>query len=164
MDEKTNAIRNHVFHTIKIARWFDWAVVENDPTESALADAKRAIVEMVFNPQTDVDRSRVMAVTMDEDTALFNPTNDTYARMNVVKHFYDDARMRRRMEADGTPLYLRMKGRADRIARAYQREHGEAELGLREIWYQFDWFSAKVIDEAIEYATNFKDEKETDND
>ena len=55
-------------------------------------------------------------------------------------------------------------GRADKIARAYQREHGEAELGLREIWYQFDWFSAKVIDGAIEFAINFKDEKETDND
>lgn len=163
MDEQTNAIRSHVFHTIKIARWFDWAVAENDPTESALAEAKRAIVEMVFNPQTDVDRSRVMAVTMDEDTSLFTK-DDSYSRIMVVKHFYEDARMRRKMDADGTPLYLRMKGRADKIARAYQREHGEAELGLRDIWYQFDWFSAKVIDGAIEFATNFKDEKETDND
>lgn len=154
MDEQ---IRSHVFHTIKIARWFDWAVAENDPTESVLAEAKRAIVEMVFNPQTDVDRSRVMAVTMDEDTALFTK-DDSYARIMVVKHFYEDARMRRKMEADGTPLYLRMKGRADKIARAYQREHGEAELGLRDIWYQFDWFSAKVIDGAIEFAINFKDE------
>lgn len=159
MDEQ---IRSHVFHTIKIARWFDWAVAENDPTESVLAEAKRAIVEMVFNPQTDVDRSRVMAVTLDEDT-LFTK-DDSYARITVVKHFYEDARMRRKMDADGTPLYLRMKGRADKIARAYQREHGEAELGLREIWYQFDWFSAKVIDGAIEFATNFKDEMENDND
>lgn len=157
---KDMRINGHIYRTIAIARAFQSALRRNDEsvTESTRAEVFRAIVEMVFNPQTDMDRSRVMALTADVDCGLWNPDNDAQLRITVFENYYNDAKMRRLAEKDGEPLYLRMKGRADRIARAYQVEFGETALGLRDIWYQFDWFDEHTIGDAIRFAMEYNDE------
>lgn len=155
---REQAIEAHVSATIYIARTFEWIAEQNNLTASVAAELDKAVVEMVFNPQTDVDRSRIMQIVVDEKDNVWTPYNHD-SRLTVLKAFYESARARRYVENHGEPLYLRMRGRSNKIAAAFAQAYGEQPLGIRDIWYQFDWTNLKTVEAATRFAINFKDEE-----
>lgn len=155
---REQAIEAHVSATIYIARTFGWIAEQNNLTASVAAELDKAVVEMVFNPQTDVDRSRIMQIVVDEKDNVWTPYNHD-SRLGVLKAFYESARARRYVENHGEPLYLRMRGRSNKIAAAFAQAYGEQPLGIRDIWYQFDWTNLKTVEAATRFAINFKDEE-----
>ena len=158
---REQAIEAHVSATIYIARNFAWIAEQNNLTASVAAELDKAVVEMVFNPQTDVDRSRIMQIAVDERDNVWT-AYDHDSRLGVLKAFYESARARRYVENHGEPLYLRMKGRSNRIAAAFAQAYGEQPFGIRDIWYQFDWTNLKTVEAATRFAINFKDETEVE--
>lgn len=158
---REQAIEAHVSATIYIARTFEWIAEQNNLTASVAAELDKAVVEMVFNPQTDVDRSRVMDIVVDERDNVWTPY-DHDSRLTVLKAFYESARARRYVENHGEPLYLRMRGRSNKIAAAFAQAYGEQPLGIRDIWYQFDWTNLRTVEAATRFAINFKDETEAE--
>lgn len=154
---REQAVEAHVSATLCIARNFAWVAERNNLTASVSAELDKAVVEMVFNPQTDVDRSRIMQVLVDEMDNVWTGY-DHDSRLAVLTSFYESARARRYMESHGGPLYLRMKGRSNRIAAAFAEAYGEQPFGIRDIWYQFDWTNLKTVEAATRFAINFKDE------
>lgn len=157
---REQAIEAHVSATMCIARNFSEVAERNNLSASVVVELDKAVVEMIFNPRTDVDRSRIMQIVADETNDVWTGY-DHDSRLAVLKAFRESARAIRYVENHGSPLYFRLKGRSDRIAAAFAETYGEQPLGIRDIWYQFDWTNLKTVEAATRFAIDFKDEKET---
>lgn len=158
---REEAIETHVNATKRIATELYDMAERNALNSSLTAEIDRAVVEMIFNPQTDVDRSRVMDIVVDEFSEVWTGY-DHDNRLRVMTAFFDSARARRYMEGTA-PLYLRMRGRSNEIVSAWQRANGEEPLGIRDVWYQFDWTDPDTVERAVRFAINYG-RKETNND
>lgn len=158
---REEAIETHVRATRRIAMELYATAEKNKLNSSFTAEIDRAVVEMIFNPQMDVDRSRVMDIVVDEFGEIWTGY-DHDTRLRVMMEFFDSARARRYMEGTA-PLYLRMRGRSNEIVNAWQRANGEEPLGIRDVWYQFDWTDLDTVERAVRFAINYG-RKETNND
>lgn len=150
---REDAIETHVSATKRIAEELYAMAEKNGLNSSLTAEIDRAVVEMIFNPQTDVDRSRVMDIVVDEFREMWTGY-DHDNRLHVMRAFFESARARRYVEGT-SPLYLRMRGRSNEIVNAWQRANGEEPLGIRDVWYQFDWTDSDTVERAVRFAINY---------
>lgn len=156
MNERTELkqryIEKHIDCTVWVAQCYKDLHEDFTINPDTLARYKKAIVEMVFNPQYDGTKCRPLRTLYDVPTVW---GYDEETAKTILEYVMEDMDARSAAERANVPLYLRTRQAGEQRAEAYQKARGRETLGLRDIWYQFDWFDEDTIVDAINFAMTY---------
>lgn len=134
-EEEIRMRRRYVDYIKEIAETFDELCNDYTLTERNASEFRQAIVELLFNPIYDIDKSRVVA------QAVRIAILDESKSVRVMSLMLECSRVRRKLEEDGKAMFERVKGAGDKRAREFQTAKRLTVTGIKHLCNQCDWLN-----------------------